>query len=157
MKLGGRKLTNNNLELVVIPRNQDGDLVFKFKPVLSFDDFDKLVKLPEVPIITDAQGTRALNDDPIYRKQVGEYIAVKTAWMFLTSISATEGLEWENVDIGNPKTWQGYSDELQASGITEIEAAMLNRGFEKVNSLNESHLDEARSRFLASQQASPTQ
>lgn len=156
MKLGGRKLTNNNLEIVVIPRN-DGDLAFKFKPVLSTDDFDKLVKIPDVPIISDAQGTRSLPDDPMYRKQVLEYIGLKSQWMFLESISATEGLEWETVNIGDPKTWSAYIDELKASGITEIETQLLTRAFEKVNCLNETHLEEARNRFLASVQAKQDQ
>jgi len=156
MKLGGRKLSNNNLEIVVIPRN-DGDLVFKFRPVLSTESFDKLVKLPDIPIITDAQGTRSLPDDPEYRKNVLAYINLKSQWMFLDSISATEGLEWETVDIGNSKTWALYTDELREAGLTEIEAQMLSRAFEKVNSLNESHLEEARNRFLASLQGSQGQ
>lgn len=156
MKLGGRKISNNNLQVVVLPRN-DGDVVFKFKPVLSTEDFDKLVKMPDMPFVTDAQGTRSFPDDPMYRKQVLEYVGLKSRWMFLYSISATEGLEWETVNIGDPKTWEHYTEEFKEAGITEIEMQRLNAAFEKVNSLNEEHLEEARNRFLASQQVKQNQ
>jgi len=148
MKIGGRKISNNNLEVVVLPRS-DGDIVFRFKPVLTFEDFDKLVPMPEMPYVEDATGRKALPEDPTYRKNMAVYLEKKSCWMFIDSISATENLEWEKVNIGDPTTWTTYDAELFDAGITEIEQRLLRIAFERVNSLNEAHLEEARNRFLA--------
>lgn len=149
MKIGGRKISNNNLEVVVLPRS-DGDIVFRFKPVLTFDDFDKLVSMPDMPYVEDATGRKALPEDPTYRKAMSVYLEKKSCWMFLDSISATENLEWDKININDPSTWTSYDTEFTEAGITEIEQRMLRIAFERVNSLNEAHLEEARNRFLAS-------
>lgn len=156
MKLGGRKLTNKNLEIVVIPRD-DGDLIFKFKPVLDFSEFDELLPYPKMPIVTDAQGTRQVKDDPVHKQKVTSYLSKKMAWMFLVSISATDNLEWENIKLGDPNTWESYIDELKSAEISEVEVNMLDRAFQRVNSLSEEHLDEARNRFLVGQKTAQEQ
>lgn len=147
MKIGERVIQNDNLEFVVIPRSS-GDIVFHFKPVLSDKVFDELVKQPKPPMKMDGETRTLLYDDPTYTKAFTEYFEKKQAWMFLMSISATKDLTWERVDMGNPSTWCNYKDELVDSGFTVVERNLIDQGYEKVNCLNQDHLDAARNRFL---------
>lgn len=148
MKLGGRVISNNNLEVVVIPRT-DGDLVFKFRPVLDDTDFDALVPLPKPPLKMDGDVKTFLYNDPDYTKSFQEYFALKQSWMYLKSIEATEDLVWDTVDLGNPKTWTNLEKELVSAGFTVSERNLMFQGFEKANSLSQEHLDKARESFLA--------
>lgn len=148
MKLGGRVISNNNLEVVVIPRT-DGDLVFKFKPVLDDTDFDTLVPMPKPPLKIDGDVKTFLYNDPDYTKSFHEYFILKQSWMYLKSIEATEDLVWETVDLGNPNTWTNFEKELISAGFTVTERNLMFQGFEKANSLSQEHLDKARESFLA--------
>ena len=88
MRIGERKLSNNNLEIVVIPRDE-GDIVFKFKPVLDETRFNEASPQPKPPLQTGENGKTYLYEHPDYIKAVSDYIEIKQAWMFLESISAT--------------------------------------------------------------------
>ena len=70
--------------------------------------------------------------------------------MFLKSLSATEDLEWETVDMSDPDTWGNFAEELDAvftpaeqSAITDI--VMSACGF------NQDKIEEATRLFIASQ------
>jgi hypothetical protein len=73
-------------------------------------------------------------------------------WMFLTSISATPDLEWETVKLNDPNTWENWRKELRDSGFSIPECNYLWSSFSEANSLDNSKIEEARERFLASQQ-----
>jgi len=148
MKINGRKLSNNNLEYAVIPRN-DGNQIFTFKPILDSEVFNTLCPMPKPGFISDEKGQRENTEDPGYQKKFLDYLEKRQQWMFLESISATPGLEWEQVKLDDPETWGLYSKELTESGITDLEFRLLREAFEKVNCLNEAHLEEARESFLA--------
>ena len=156
MKIGERVLSNNNLEIVCIPRD-DGDIVLKFKPVLDESAFDKLYPRPRPPLITDKDGKRYDFGDKDYIASIGSWAEAKTNWLFLESISATEGLTWETVDATKPETFGNYIQELRASGFTETEQIFMQQAFSKVNTLSSEHLEAARSRFLATTQGTKNQ
>lgn len=155
MKIGERIIQNDNLEVVVIPRT-NGDLIFHFKPVLDDKIFEELVKQPKPPLKMDGEVKTLLYADPDYLVKFTEYYNQKKSWMFLMSIAATKDLTWDTVDMGNPNTWTSYEAELKSAGFTVVERNLLQQGYEKVNCLNQEHLDAARNRFLALTPATET-
>lgn len=151
MRLNGKRINNDNTQIVVIPRKET-DLVFKFKPVINEDDFEKLgTPLPSPPTISYPDGSKKLDyEDEGFRTKVLAHIRLKNAWMFLTSIAATESLEWETINLSDPATWLNYEKELKDAEFTDQEIKMLAAGFNKANAFDEEQLEAARDRFLAS-------
>lgn len=151
MKIHGKEITKPSVEVIVIPR-KDGDLVFKAEPVLDFTRFDELCPRPLPPDIT-RPGEEPVPDyeDSKYLKKIEEYAKKRMAWMFITSLSATKGLEWDTINLSDSETWLNYEKELENSGLTVIEYSKLIEVVTKANGLNQDKIDEATKRFLASQ------
>lgn len=149
MKVNGISLEGPNEALVVLPRNNGKDIAFKFKAILDYEPFHKLVPAVEVRM------SRRPGRDPEpdlkneeYLKLVGARNRKMSAWSFITSIAATPSLEWETVDPIKPDTWVGYHDELRKAGISEAEVNQLWGGFNEANGLSDDHRKQARDRFL---------
>jgi hypothetical protein len=161
MKIGGEKLQVAKPEIVVLPRTGDDgqpcDIVFKCAPVTDYEEFDQLCPQPEPPKKTYPADTgkppEVLVDHPEYLKALQEYSARRSAWTFIKSLSATEGLEWETVKMGDPSTWVGWQDELRESGINDFETSKILQGIMVANSLSEERMQEARERFFTAEAA----
>lgn len=150
MKLQGKVLDGPQERVVVFPRQNGDKLVFKFKAVLNSDEFDKICPVPEPPeMILPGGGKKLALDDKTYLKKLEEWSQNKTHYMFLESISATDDLEWETVDLGNPETWKNYQKELEDAGFTESERLVMLRAYSEVQGLDQSKIDEATRSFLA--------
>lgn len=153
MKLNGTKIEGPNVEILVLPRG-DGrpDLVLKARAVLSYKEFDALCPRPTPPMVMLPGGEkRADFDDATYKSLVGSYAEKRHAWMIYKSLEATEGLEWEQMDLGNPNTWLKLEDELEDSGFNYVEIMRIRQLAMTANCLNDERLEEARKSFLASQ------
>jgi hypothetical protein len=112
-----------HLEPIIIPRPEE-DLVFHARGVEDFEEFEKLCPPPEPP-----------------------YMVVKGL------SEGTPDLEWETVSLENHHTWTKYREELRESGLSDIEVNRIVAGVMRANSLSEVAVEQARKRFLASQQA----
>lgn len=154
MKINGKKIEGPNEEIIIIPRGES-DIVFKAQAVLSYDEFDKICPFPEPPMIRRKGAEQATPDyeDKKYIQKQNEYIGKRTHWMILKSIEATDGLEFETVKMSDPETWGNYEKEFKDAGFSEVEINRIIIGVQVANCLSESRLQEARKRFLASQQA----
>ena len=153
MKINGESLNRPNTDVVVIPRPEGNDIVFKVQSVLDMDAFEKQFPLPE-PTYLRRPGQKEATpnfEDPKYKKAMMEHSANKTKWMFFKSLEATEGLEWETVDLTDPTTWGNIDEELKAAGLNQFEVGMIYSAIMKVNSLDSDYIAEARERFFASQ------
>jgi len=151
MKINGKKLDGPNIEVVVIPR-QSGDLVFKAQAVLDYTDCDKLNPMPQPPKrLMRGGGTQENVDDPKYKKAVDEWALRKFYWMFVMSLKATEGLEWETIKMDDPSTWENYKKEMQTGGLSPGEVARIETCVTDACGLNQAKIDEATQRFLAGQ------
>lgn len=149
MRINGKKIEGPNEELIIIPR-PDEPIVFTARAVLDMDEFDKLCPRPTPPIIRKRDGTRIEDyDDARYRKKLDDYAVKKSSYMLLKSLEGTEGLEWEDVDIADPSTWENYKAELRESGFSDVEVQRIMVGVLSANCLSESRLEEARKSFLA--------
>lgn len=151
MKIAGEKLSGPNVETIVIPRGDGRNpVIFKAQAVLNYEQFDRLCPTPTPPIkmLRGGEKQEDLND-PAYKQRMVEYATKKMAWITLKSLEATEGLEWERVDLGNPNTWGNYEKELEESGFSPVEIGRIRTGVFIANCLDDSKIEEARQSFLA--------
>lgn len=152
LKIKGKTVSGANVEYIVIPRGNDDDIVFKARAVLDFTPFDKLCPIPMPPKRKIRGEDIPMLTDPNYQTQCTAYGQKKLAWILLESLKATEGLEWDTVDMDDQSTWLRFRDELNASGFTGAEVDRILDGVVTVNALNAAKLDAARERFLLMQQ-----
>ena len=159
MKMNGKTIKGPNEEIVIIPRGNDDDMVFTCRAVMSYEEFDNLVKEPEPPKILHRGEETAtpLLTDPDYLKAIREHDKKRLAWLICTSLSATKGLELETVDMADHTTWNNYYDELLDAGLTSTEIGRITRGVMIANSLDQKKIDEARAHFLAMQREAADQ
>lgn len=149
MKINGKEITGPNTEFIVIPRGGDvEDITFQAQAVLDMSPFDKLCPVPAPPERILKGGTRDKNfDDPTFKAQMNEYADKRMAWMLITSLEATPGLEWTTVKPNDHLTWTGYKEELKASGFSPIEIGRIELCVYTANCLNEVHMEKARKSF----------
>jgi hypothetical protein len=156
MKLFGQTITEPNVVEITIPRkNVENTIVFKAKSIIDFDEFDELCPEPEAPVrFVRGQATpQKATDDPSYIKAQEERSSKRMSYMIVKSLEATEGLEWETVDMKKPETWANYATELKQAHFNAIEINRIISGVMKANCLDEDSIKEAEERFLAMKEA----
>ena len=153
MKIKGKRLESSNEVTIVLPRYNGEDLIFKAKVVLDYPNLDKLLTKPEAPSILKKGKQEKDYKDSGYITQVQKNYEYRLNYMVLLSLAATEGLEWETVDLEKPETWENWETELKESGIPNSEVIYIFNKVQEVNSLDQDKLDEARERFLLTQLA----
>lgn len=156
MKLNGKRLEGPNEVTIVIPRGSGEDIILKAKAVLDLDDFDEMCPAPSPPMRRMAGGQNVPNlKDSGYLAALQRLAVVRLNYIVLASLSATEGLEWETVNLSDPDTWDNYQTEMREAGFSPIEIQRIVADVINVNALNEEKIEEARQRFLlATQEAS---
>jgi len=153
MKIKGKRLESTNEITIVLPRFNGEDIVFKARVVLDYPNLDKLIKKPEAPSILKKGKQEKDYTDKGYRDRIQKNYEHRLNYMVLLSLAATEGLEWETVDLEKPETWENWETELKESGIPNSEVMYIFNKVQEVNSLDQEKLDEARERFLLAQLA----
>lgn len=149
MKIQGKKIEGANEMFTVIPRASSADIVFKSRAVLNMEPFEKVCPPPEPPKRMLPGGKEVSNmKDAGYLQQVSNYAVQRLSWIVLTSLEATEGLEWEKVDLNDPSTWNNFRPELTEAGFSDVEINRIVGDCISVNALNEDKIEEARERFF---------
>lgn len=150
MKLKGKKI-EPEIQTMVLPR-QNGHLVFRAQPILDYEPFDKICPPPKPPVRMLPGGIESVNtEDPQYDKDLDEWSTHKWEWMMLKSLGATEGLEWDTVDMANPATYSNYTSEMSKAGISPNEIASLQALVTDACGLNQRKIEQATKAFLAGQ------
>jgi len=153
MKIKGKKIEGANIEIIAIPRGSGDDIILKARAILDMAPFEKMCPPPRPPM-RKIDGVDVPNlRDKDYQQQVNKYAEKRMAWMTITSLEATEDLEWEKVDAGDPSTWLYLRLELKEAGFSDIEVNRIIAGVVSANALSEAKVEEARERFLLLQQA----
>jgi hypothetical protein len=152
MKLNGRKISGPNVEIIAIPRGNAPDIILKAQAVLDMTLFEKLCPRPNPPQKMLPGGKMVPDSDSqIYKETINNWANKQTAFLVIQSLKATEGLEWETLDIADPSTWENYRKELESSGFSEREMIRIFNACMAANSLDEMKVEEARQRFLLSE------
>ncbi len=152
MKVNGTTFDGTREEVLVIPRGGH-DVVFKAKAIEDMEAFEKICPSPVAGTKMLKGGLTVSNtEDPAYQAKLTEWAGLKTAWMVIESLKATEGLEWDTV-TDDPATWPNYSDDLRKSGFSDAELGRLIALVSAANGLNQSKITEATERFLVGQEA----
>jgi len=150
MKIKGKKIEGPNEVVIVIPRSNTADIVLRARAVLDMSPFNKMCPVPEPPQRMIAGGKMVPNlKDKGYLQQLEKHSEQRLSWIILTSLEATEELEWERVKLDDPTTWNDFRDEMRDSGFSDIEINRVISDCIGVNALNEAKIEEARERFLA--------
>jgi len=152
MRIKDKVYNKPNIEVIVIPRSNDDNIVLKAQAILDFEIFEKLVPEPKPPVKVKAGGEKVFNvEDPGFKSAVEQRQRLQTYWIVLKSLEATDGLAWDTIDMGKPETWSNVEKELKSSGFSQVEIARIIRGCLAANSLDEARVEEARKSFLAQQ------
>lgn len=153
MKIKGKKIEGPNIEIIPIPRAMGDDIIFLAKAVLDMSPFETICPVPVPPMKVIRGGEQVPNlQDKGYLKSIENLSTKRLAWMVLTSLQATEGLEWETVDLSDPSTWELFRKEMKESGFSDVEINRVITGVINVNALNDDKIEAARERFLATAQ-----
>jgi hypothetical protein len=152
MRIQGKEIKSLNVELIVIPRGNGEDIIFKAQAVADYETFNKLCPEPEAPwIIKPGTGREKNYRDQSFVTALNNKTRLQTYYMFIKSLEATEGLTWDTIDINRPDTWLNFEKELQDAGFSLIERNLITQGCMIANCLNERKIEEARNRFIQSQ------
>ena len=152
MKIKGKKIEGPNIEIIPIPRGIGPDIILKAKAVMDMTSFEKMCPIPKPPLRLIAGVDVPQLKDPNYRQQVTQYSEKRMAWLTITALEATEGLEWEKVKADDPSSWIHLQDEFKESGFSSVETQRIIAGVVSVNALSEAKIEAARERFLLSEQ-----
>jgi hypothetical protein len=148
MKMQGEAVEVKN-EVVVIPLGGI-EHVFEAKAIVDYEPFETRFPKPEPPTKMVPGGEQTPDiEDPDYKKKVEEWVSHRTNWMFLKSLEATEGLEWEKVNMDDPSTWGNFEEELRDAGFGELALMKIFGIVTTACGLNQKKIDEATARFLA--------
>ena len=149
MKLFGKKLESTNVVTKVFPRGGEGmDLVIRARAIYDYTQFEESVPTPEPYVIQKSDGSTEKDfEDPKYRDELEEWFLKKSYWMALKSLQATEGLEWESVDMSDSDTWGNYLDELKVV-FTPQEIDLVAEMIMDACGLNRAKIEEATESFL---------
>lgn len=153
MKVNGKTLDKPRIVKVYLPIANNDAVEFQFRPLRGDEDFEKVLTKPRPKQRMAPGGSVHSNfDDPGYKTAINAWVNKKLDWEFLTSISITEGLEWETVKIEDPETWGNWRADLEkAFGFSEINKVF--EGFMNAQYISEEVMEDARKTFLTGIQA----
>ena len=155
MKMQGVNLDTPVEEILVLPRGEQ-IVVFKARPVLDMDTFDKLCPEPQAPTRTMRGGAAVPNlDDKGYIRDLQTYAEKRMAYLVIRSLEATEGLEWEQVKLNDSSTWLMFRKELGDANFSAMEIGRIVNTVLAANCLDEAKLEKARQVFLRGQRTEP--
>lgn len=152
MRLNGKKIEGLNVEEIFIPRGEEA-ILFRAQAVVDYTICDALNPRPTPKKGRNRAGELVEITDKTYATALDEYATRRVAYMVVKSLEATEGLEWETVNLEDMNTWGNWRTEFESSGFTEPEIGRIFGGVLAACGLDESKVEKARNRFLAGRQA----
>jgi len=147
MKIAGRTVKGPNRVTLVLPRENDEDIIFVAQAVTDMTEFDQYLDMPKPPAHRTPQGVEYNHDDPAYVEQLMTYNLKKMAWLVIKSLEPSE-IEWSTVVNENPSTWINYTTELKEAGFSDVEVNRITSIVLQANALDEDKLNAAREVFL---------
>ena len=147
MKIAGRSVKGPNRVTLVLPREDDEDIIFVAMAVTDMTEFDNYLDQPKPPAHRTPQGVEYNHDDPDYVSQLMTYNLKRMAWLVIKSLEPSD-IEWSTVVKENPSTWVNYATELKDAGFSDVEVNRITNIVLQANALDEDKLNAAREIFL---------
>ena len=146
MKIGGQVVTAPSEEVLVFQRDT-GPLVFKARALPDMDEFHKFCPEPQ-PRKKLVKNEWVIDTEAVgYAEEVAAHIKMRVGYMVTRTLAPSE-IEWDTVDLNNPKTWVNWESDLRNAGMTQIEVNKVGTLVMDANSLSEEKLAHARELFL---------
>lgn len=139
-----------NEAILVLPRGKS-EIVFRATGLRDDDDFIAICPQPKPPGKTTRDGFVANTNDPTYQQVMTEWGKRRFAYMLLRSL-APSNIEWDTVQMGDPRTWTNWERDLKEAGLTQVECNRVAALVLEANALDEEKLNKARESFLAGQE-----
>ncbi len=153
MKIQGKTISGSNETYIVIPRASGEDIIFKARAVADMEPFETMCPPPMPPKKMLPGGDEVVNlKDKTFLQAITKHSQKRLMWIVLTSLEATEDLEWETVDMSDHNTWENFQTELTDAGFSSVEVNRIVAECIDVNALDEEKISEARERFLLAAQ-----
>jgi len=150
IKIDGQTIPKGlNEDVLVLPRGES-TIVIKIRAFPDLEYFNEVCPAPKPPGALTKKGWVPNLKDDTYKERLKQHGLQRVGYMVVKSLEPTN-IEWERVDLDNPKTWAEWEKELTDSGFTQIECNLIIGMVMEVNNLNEFKLDEARESFLQGQ------
>jgi hypothetical protein len=159
MKINGEDINNEEALFgpVVIVR---GDKKFGFwaTPVGSFEEFDLLYPMPDVPVTGWNAKTGKKEADPknpAYKEAIEKRQAARWGFLVLKSLEPSNlDLSDQGVSIDDPETWHKVEDALRYSeanpgGLPHFEYGQVMRLVDEANTLDAERMEANRESFLS--------
>ena len=167
MKLFGISIPVKGETIIPIIR-EDSTTFFAFKPLESFDGFDKLIPGNDRVLYGGVPGEEMKKLDPVPAITMQDFkVKYLLHWLFVNSLvcvyqdessfnEETAKIEiirkkslivWEQIDMKDLTTYPKVSEELKALGIEDREIDQLYIGAQEANSLRRDLMEEARENF----------
>ncbi len=146
MRIGGVNIDGPNEEILVLPRLGE-DIVIRAIAVSDMSEFQALVPEPKAPGKLTKNGWEPILNDETFKTRMIKYGEQRYAYMLIQSLLPSN-IEWETVDINDPKTWTKWDEELRAAGLSTVEVDRISVCVMRANALDEKKLKEARELFL---------
>lgn len=156
MKIKGKAISAPEPLECTILRGEE-PITFRCGAVIDYADFDTICPEPNVPVRTDiATGQKTKEfDSKDYVSKIEKRAKLRSDWTVIKSISFTEGLEWEHVNLDDPATWHKWRSELE-SVMTEFEVQKIEECVIEANAPSERRIKEAIDAFQRSQAQAET-
>jgi hypothetical protein len=146
MRIGGMEVKGLNEVMLVLSRTQ-GDVLITARAIPSYEEFEKLVPDPKMPVIITRDGTK--NDDlnVDYLAAVARREQLRIAYIYIKSLEPSQ-IEWDTVKLDTPSTWMNFRKDFENAGLSPVEINRIWGAVSEANCLSEDKLEAARARFL---------
>jgi hypothetical protein len=152
IKIGGREVpTALNEDFIVLTRGEES-IVIRARALPDMDEFLDAVTEPKPPGKLVKGDWKDNLDDPTYKQRMEMFARQRAGFLVIHSLKPSD-IEWETVDIDDPKTWPNWEDDLKNSGFTNVECNHILQLVMDVNQLDEAKMKAARESFLRGQVA----
>ncbi len=149
MKIGGVPINGPHEEILVLPRG-DSQIVIRARAVLDLDSFDAICPEPKPPGKLTKDGFIPNKEDESYQQAIARHNEKRIAYLVIRSLEPSN-IEWDTVDMANPKTWTNYMNDFRNAGFSSVEINRIVATVMAANALDESKLEQARKVFLRGQ------
>lgn len=155
MKIGGiDPKTLPQKVCLVIPKGDEGQIVFWAVGLPNRDEFDKQVSPPKAPGKHTKNGWEDNLNEPGYKAALEIYNKRWLGYLVIQSLEPSN-IEWDTVKLDVPGTWTMWEDDLKNAGLSQVEVNLILGLVFEANSLDESKLAKARENFLRGPQVTP--